>query len=171
MMEVQDLYMAAVETKAFRSILIDTNNELWEMARKGLLDGGGVDFGSDKRTDYAPANNYMKSFFDLAKAKRINLCMSAHVKDEYKGANSTGKRVGGGWKGAIQCSECHVRLYKDVKKSKDDDIPEVPDKFHMEILKCSYNSDLEGFTLDGEEISFTTLGRAIYPQSEDEDWA
>ncbi len=160
---IQDLYIDAVESDYFRSVFIDTNNELWELARRAFLDNGGEGFGSDKRTDYAPANSYMKSFFDTAKSKRINFCMSAHVKDEYKGANATGKRVAGGWKGAVQASQCHVRLYKDKAGV-------TPDKFHAEILKCSYNSDLEGFELTGEEIGFAQLGKLVFPQSEDEDW-
>lgn len=162
LMEIQDLYEDALATGVFRTVAIDTGNDLWELARRGIL-GGGLEFGDTKRTDYAPANAYMKAFFDSAKSSEINFYMSLHTKDEYKGATATGKRVAGGWKGSIQCSQCHVRLYKDDSGS-------VPDKFHAEILKCSANSEVEGTVLDGEEISFRNLGMLIY-RSSMEDWA
>lgn len=162
-MEIQDLFLEAVDSNYFRSILVDTNNKLWELARRGLLENGGQDFSSDKRTDYGPANNYMESFFNAAKSKRINFCMTCHTKEEYKGGKPTNQRVAGGWKEAVLCSQCHVRMYKDKGGV-------VPDKFHMEILKCSWNSELEGLELHGEEISFPALGMLIFPQTSEEDW-
>lgn len=159
---IQDLYMDAIKTGYFRSIAIDTGNDLWELCRRGIL-GGGMEFADVKRTDFAPANAYMKAFFDAAKSSLINLYMPTHNKDEYKGANATGKKVAGGWKSTVQCSQCHVRLYKDDKGV-------VPDKFHMEVLKCSANSDMEGQELEGSEITFKNLGLMVYPDSSSEDW-
>lgn len=152
--EILDLYMDALECGDFKSIMIDTGDALYELARRGIL-GGGLEFGDAKRTDFAPVNAFMKAFFDEAKSNPVNFLMTLHMKDEYKGANSTGNRTRSGWKGSIQCSQCHVALSKDMSES-------GLDKFLLHVVKCTINTDVEGQTLQGKEISFKMLQDLVY---------
>lgn len=150
--EVQDLYMDAIVSNHFASIAVDTGGDLWELARRGIL-GGGLEFGDTKRQEYAPANAFMKSFFNAAKGakSKVNLYVPMHTKEDF----NTKKRVAEGWKQTIQCSQCHIRLYKDVGGF-------IPDKFHLEIMKCSINSECEQMTLDGADITFENLTTLVF---------
>lgn len=151
--EIYELYMESLESGVFQTIFVDTFDALYELARRGIL-GGGLDFGDAKRTDFAPVNAFMKSFFDEAKCRPVNFIASLHMKDEYKGANSTGNRTRAGWKGTIQCSQCHVRLYKSDDKGLN--------KFNLNVVKSTLNTNIEGLRLQGEDISFGNLQRAIF---------
>lgn len=161
LMGIQDLFMDAVESGEFRTIFLDTADALYELARRGIL-GGGLEFGDTKRTDFSAVNSWMRSFYDAARTSRVNFVSSLHMRDEFKGASSTGKRTWAGWKGTIQCSQMHVFLFKGDGVG--------VDKFNLEVMKCTPCSEAEGIVLTGEEVDFKCLGKLAYPDSEFSDW-
>lgn len=158
--DMMALYLEALSSGYYRSIMFDGGQDIWELCRRATLPNGGMEFGSDKRTDYALANAAMAKLFDAAKASDVNFYMTLSTKPEYKGANATGRTIAAGWKGTIQKSQLHIRLFKDIGE-------EMPDKFKCEIVKCSARSEAEGWVLTGDEIAFPVLGTKVYPSTED----
>lgn len=191
---VRDLYVKSIEKDYFRSIMIDEGMALYTLARRAFLQS--LDFGEAPETSYAPINTYMERFYKLAKQHRVNLYIPHRQVEERKEHVSkttgkissvrTGNMICGGWKSALYESQCHVLFTKD-KNFKPDTCRECDekkskcrcekfkrknpaDKFDLQIIKCTANTNVEGMILSGEDITLANLGQLVFPLSDESDW-
>lgn len=168
---VRDMYETAIDRQLVRSVLIDTGDALQTLIKRACV--GKLEYGDNGFAQaHGQANSALKWIFNYAKEKRVNLCVSHRMEDEYRPAISrngrkireaTGKLTRAGWKDAEYESQLHLCLYKDVKAT-------GSERYKAKIEKCTAQPMLEGEELTGDEINFGALGRLVFPQSTRDDW-
>jgi hypothetical protein len=171
--EAQKKYLAAAQDPDVRTLAIDTGKQLWEHVRRAVL-------GQLLQVPpilYTGANATFKWFMETADYYKKNLIVTWPMGDEYVGGKDkkgnpieikSGKRVRSGKGDAEEMVELHIRMEKDIN------IPEVPDKFSLRILKCRPNTALEGEVIEGmlepECLGFVGLAMKVFPASKRSEW-
>lgn len=147
----------------YRTTIVDTATDSYELIRMSY-------FGKLAQVmphHYAPVNAEFKDLFRQAFSGDGNLILLHRVKEEWVNrVDKNGKEVGtktgrmllAGYKDTPYETQVHLRAFKDG------------DGFHMEVVTCRQNPEIEGMVLDGEMNSFAGLGTLVYPDSDWEEW-
>jgi len=146
-----------------RTVLIDKENDLWQLCRyaNGLT-------GGDEQRDFDKANLQYRRLINLAKATNVNVGFIRGCKDEWgsitktngqRGKGPTGNRVQAGFKelsGLVHLELHHFGL--------------SPDSWRVEVGKVRGPG---GFELAGQEfasLSFPEFAQLVFPDSDESEW-
>lgn len=180
--KMQKLVLTSITKQYFRSIYIDTWDQVWELARRGYLGKEGMKFGGVSQSDYTAPNGAMRKIIRAAKnSKFVNLGLACRTTDERKESISqsgkkvsavTGNRVMTGWKPTRFEAQVIVRLEKDkawvceicgkrCAKPKTHRLQ----RFTATITDCTANERAEGEVLVGLDINWANIGMAVFPNT------
>lgn len=145
-----------------RTTVVDTSTDIYELIRMTY-------FGKLQQVmahHYAPVNTEMKDLFHEAYHSDSNLILLHRVKDEYitrtvqgkEKADKTGAKVMAGFSQTKFETQVHLRTFRE------------DGEFCAEVVTCRQNPDLVGMVLQGDMLTFTSLGMMIYPDSTEEEW-
>ena len=164
-----ELFKSAIASPAIRSIMVDTGTEMYELARLAK-------FGKLKEVPvhyYDLVNSEFKKLINLIYPSDKNLYITHRVKDQYvktgeKQSARTGKRVEDGF-GAVRYKvQINVLCYRDINDRNPDTGSEG---FSIVIDDCTQTETLAGTYLEEPENCWSSLGKLVYPDSTDKDWA
>lgn len=152
----------------FRSIVIDTDTELWEihrLARFGKLEQVMPHL-------YGIPNSEHRELFRMAYDTDVNLVILQKMKDEYVNDQYTGRLKAAGFKDAPYQAQVNVslgRIRDDggnvlFSATIDASTPETP------WGGCRLNPDVEGMVLSQPDCDFKTLAMLVLPDSDEKDW-
>jgi hypothetical protein len=153
----------------YRSIVIDTGTELWELhrlARFGKLE-------QVKPHHYGPVNAEHRELFRMAYDTDVNLVYIQKMKDEYVNDQRTGRLKTAGFSDAPYQSQVNVRLGR-VREEESGTVlfsatvessgPESP------WGGCRLNPDAEGLIFTQPDCGFADVAQAILSDSDPKDW-
>lgn len=158
-------YAAALES-GVRTLIIDHETDMWELARL-------MRFGTDSNVQhlYTELNSFYAEFLNRAFAyPDVNIVLLQKLRKQYQGMkNSKGEsedRWNGKWEpagfGNIRfIAQITVECFRDDTE---------PYSFHLQVDKCRQNSICTGQVLDDDQITFSNLGQMVFPESSGEDW-
>lgn len=162
-----DRYQYALEH--FRSIVIDTGTELWELhrlARFGKLE-------QVKPHHYGPVNAEHRELFRMAYDTDVNLIYIQKMKDEYANDQRTGRLKSAGFSDAPYQSQANVRL----GRIRDEDSGVVLFSATIDASSpenpwggCRLNPEVEGLVFTQPDCSFSDVAQAILTDSNAKDW-
>lgn len=151
-------WTAALRARDIRSIVIDTESELWElirMARFGALT-------QIMPYMYTPVNaEYGRTLREIMTSDK-NLILLRHVKPVYINDKRTKEYEAAGFGGV----EKIVEVVADVWREEEADTP----TWNLTITKCRSQPTLDGETLSGIMASFPWLAAQAIEGTSVEDW-
>ncbi len=161
-----DRYNYALEH--FRSIVIDTDTELWEihrLARFGKLE-------QVKPHHYGIPNNEHRELFRMAYDTDVNLIVLQKMKDEYVDDKFTGRLKAAGFKDAPYQAQVNVRLGRLSDEAGGFLFSATIESSTKETPGggCRLNPDVEGLVLTQPDCSFASLAQVVLPDSDEKDW-
>lgn len=159
------------EVGAFKTGVIDTGTETWEMirlARMGRLEGAG------KARNYGPVNveycDLLNRIYDTQK----NLIIIHKMKAEYIADVRTGKMEAAGYNDMRSLVQVNVDLWhwdeREALAASRESGEEEEAGFHLKVRNCRQNFQAVGVVLVNEMITFANLGMLVFPESEPEEW-
>jgi hypothetical protein len=134
----EEIYTEAVEGEYFKTIILDREDETWELFRYEEFDGKQ----GAKAHHYTPLNAHYKALLKLAEKNKKNLLMIDAVKDEWKNEKPTGKKVKEGFRHLGMLSQ--LTLEHEVDQY---------DNFSINVVRCRDNATRNGGNLTKEVIS------------------
>lgn len=151
---------ASLKARDVRSILIDTESELWElyrMAEFGQLSGV-------MPYQYGPLNvKYAKMVrMALTIGMDKNVCFLRHFKPMYVNDKRTADYEPAGF-GKLE------KIVQVVGETWREDVDDGG-SWHVTISKCRLNPDVDGQDYDGEMASFPWLGTFVFEGTGPDDW-
>lgn len=131
-------YLEAVHGKYFKTIILDREDETWELFRFDEFNGRQ----SQKAHNFTPLNSHYKALLKLAEKNKKNLIMIDAVADEWKNEKPTGrmKKLGFKWLGMLS----QLTLEAQV----DDH-----DNFSLQVIRCRDDATKNGKVLTPQTIS------------------
>lgn len=185
--EARDLWDQFVEDyrtalRVARTIIWDTETELWEVARTKEFEANDVGVATDAPKNYTPLNNEYRDLIQEAYDASVNLCLIQKVKEKWvtverekrdeNGRKTTvlspqasGKYEPYGFKEAGYIVQANLRHFWTKA-----------DGFGIEVLNCRQNMDVAGetFTQMQEDSSlvknFSDFAQLVFPDSTENDW-
>jgi AAA domain len=158
-------YTAAIES-GVRTVVIDQETDMWELARL-------MRFGTDSNVQhlYTELNSFYTEFLNrVFHHPTVNVILIQKLKKQYVGGkNAKGESVDA-WNGKWEPSGFgNLRFVAQVTVDcyRDED---EPYEFHLKVDKCRQNPLCTGVVMDGEQISFGSLGEMVFPESTAMDW-
>lgn len=146
----------------FRTIVWDTGDELWELARLAKFGELAPKMGAGERNNqYGELNGFYESLVKEAFNYPVNLILIHRVKDEYKANTKTGVRVRAGYKDATFLTQVNLRSMKVPKETG------VGAYFGIKVLDCRRNPDIEGMTMVND---FAQLAMKVLPEVDPSVW-
>lgn len=150
-------YRAALNEKELRSLIIDTNTELWELARMAK-------FGKLTQVmphQYGPVNAEMRGLIRDAYSSDKNVIFLHKMSEQYVNNSPTGRYVMAGFKDTPYSVQVNCLVWRE----------EGGGDFHLEVTDCRQNPDVAGMDLTGDMCNFQTLATMIFPDSNEKDWS
>lgn len=138
----------------FRSIVVDTSTEAWELLR--LAEFGKV--GQVKAIHYGPVNAEYRRLLRLPYNHDCNVIFIHKQKRTYVGDSWNGKYERAGFSATGYEVQAELRTFRDE------------DGFQVEIENCRQNADLEGEVVPEVMCDFAGVGQLVYPDSTAADW-
>lgn len=154
----------AYSIQNFRTTVIDTGTELWELcriARFGKLD-------QVKPHHYGPVNReFRDQVYGAAYNSDSNLIVLHKLKAEYVNDKRTGNFERSGFSDTGFVVQVEVLCYRLPADERDggDDLG-----FRLRIESCRQNPSIEGEILQGEMLSFPFLASMVFPDTTPDDW-
>lgn len=146
-------------TSGARTGIIDTGTELWEilrLARFGKLD-------QVKPHHYGPVNAEYREVIRKAFDTDMNLILLHKMKDEYVNDKRNGEVKRAGFSDTGFLVQVIVQCWRD-------DQEKAPDCFHATVTDCRHDPGMNGFDMQGELASFSTMAQLIFPDTGEDDW-
>lgn len=163
----RDWYGAIAEPDV-RTLVIDTESELWELRR--LAQWGRA---ASVPGQFTALNKDMQNLFEATNRTRKNLIVISELKKQYVGGKKkqrdgtetddsfwTGDYEPSGWSRTQYKVDCNAAVAFDP----------VEKKFSLNIINCGLDPMLAGDTLSGPACTFPQLAWLMYPDTEPEDW-
>jgi hypothetical protein len=150
---VQDFETALTQ---FRTIVIDTSTELWELLR--LAEFGKV--GQVKAIHYGPVNAAFRRLLRIPYNTACNVIFIHKMKRTYLNDTWNGKHERAGFGGTSYEVQLQARTFWDDE-----------DGFQLEIEDCRQRAELRGEIVPTPMCDFPNLAMMVYPDSRESDWA
>ena len=145
-------FMEAAETKAVKSVVVDSFTTAWEIARFARL--GRIALPPEASYKYGPVNDeFVKFVHEGYSVFGKNVILLHRLKPEYINDSFTGEYILDGCRKIPFEVQVKVRLKWDKEKG-----------FGLTILKCRQNGALTGLELWGDDCSFNTLMSYVFEQ-------
>jgi len=143
-----------------RTIVYDNATEVWEllrMARFGKLD-------HVKPHHYGPVNAEYRELIRMAYDQSVtNLILLHKMKDEYIDDKRTGLVKRAGFADTAFLVQMNALCYRGPEET-------VPDCFHMQIMDCRQNAELNNVDVSGADLNFPFIATLVFPDTKEEDW-
>lgn len=136
-------YYEALHDPECRTIVWDTESEVWELIRLARLGELNPKTGRDRGNVWGPVNAEMLGLIRAALATDKNLIMLEKVKDQYKDDKKTGRRERKGFGDAAYQAQVVCIARRDAVEG-----------FVLDITDCRGNPELAGITIPND---FETL--------------
>jgi len=133
----------AVECKEVKSLVFDTETEMWELLRMAML--GKLE--QVQPYHYGPVNRRMRNLLNTIKDSNKNAVFLSKKSGEYVNDRYTGKLVRAGFKDTPYVVQMNLDLWFDQEDR----------VFKMRVLDSRHDPDLVDWILEGDEIGFETL--------------
>ena len=144
-----------------RTIVWDTADELWELARLAKFGELTPKMSQGERNNqYGELNTFYEGLIKEAFAYPINFIMIHRLKNEYKANASTGNRVRAGYKDLYYLTQVNLRSLKEGR-------PGGGANFGVQILDCRRNPDIEGTVMAN---NFIQLAMMVLPEVDPDTW-
>ena len=159
---VKDDFYAALESGSFRTIMIDTWSEMYEVARMGIL---------GKLTnvlprDYGKVYAQMREMIRTAFSHDTNVILLNKVKPEYVADKSTGRLVRAGFKDTGVLAQANFLIDRDPAG-----IDEKGEGgWRIKCLDCRPNASMANRMYEDMYASFPYIAKDMFPDSKMEDW-
>ena len=150
--------------KQLRTVVIDSGTEMHELIRLAR-------FGRLTQVmphHYGPVNAELALLLRQIYDTDCNLIILHRLKQEYAeqsksdgqaaAAKPTGRLIRAGFSQIPYIVQTIIRLNKDE------------DGFHCKIEDCRHTPDVEGFEIDGDDISFSSVAQLAMPSTTEGDW-
>lgn len=134
----RDTFTEAATGTHFKTIIMDREDEAWELFRFDEFDGSA----SKKAHHYTPLNAAYKAMLKQAEKHKKNLIMIDACKDEWKNEKPTGNKVREGFKNLGMLSQ--VTLENQV---------DAYDNFQIQVIRCRDDATKNGQVITKEAIS------------------
>lgn len=169
---ISDLITSA-PAAGFRTVVLDTGDELWSVLRIGL-------WGKLKgipQLDYEMPNAMMSNLLVKPQETGINFFVTHKVSEvwvmeEYQDKNGQTKKknvpTGEFRRDGFKNTDWIFRV--DIEHLNKPGPGGVGLEFGVRVLRCTANPDITGVELWGDECTVPILGQMVYPNSEESDW-
>ena len=136
-----------------KTIVIDTDTELWELIRLARF-GGLKPSGGRVDANYGPVNAEWSALWKHSRSKNVNVISIGQTKPEYVGKSGMGQATGR----MIRAGQKSMPFFADVivLTGKNDD-----GEFTSEIKKAWYNAACEGVEFTDDMCDFATVMSTI----------
>jgi hypothetical protein len=138
----QATFNDAVMGGHFRTIIMDREDEAWELHRYDEFDGKQ----GAKAHHYTPLNAGYKAMIKQAEKYKKNLIMIDAEKDEWKNEKPTGRKIKEGFKHLGMLSQLTLQAEVDNR-----------DNFRMNVIRCRDDA-----TKNGEVLTTERLNEVLY---------
>jgi hypothetical protein len=146
----------------FRSLVVDTGNELWELMRMAAF--GKIE--QVKPHHYAPVNAEFRDLLREAFNSKCNVMFLHSVKDQYLNDKRTGKKERAGFSGIEGVSQVNLIAYRTpVDEREDGDLG-----FRVEVKNCRLNPALDGEVFEPPMNEFPFIASMVFEGTGIEDW-
>lgn len=155
-------YRGALGSGKIRTVVWDTADELWELARLAKFGELTPKMGVGERNNqYGELNSFYEGLIKESFGYPINFILIHRVKDEYKNNAKSGVRVRAGYKDVYYLTQVNLRSLKAPKENGEGAY------FGMKVLDCRRNPDIEGTTMVND---FATLAMKVLPEVNPDTW-
>lgn len=153
-------WSAAIRARDIRTIIVDTETELWElyrMAEYGALSGV-------MPYQYTAVNVRCARLFKetLTVGLDKNFIFLRHLKTVYVNDKKTDRMEPAGFGGLEKIVQVVGEIWRDI--------PEEGGEWHVTIDKCRLNPEVDGETYDGDMASFPWLATFVVNGTSPADW-
>jgi hypothetical protein len=155
---LKECFLDAMEYKAAKSIVVDTEtemNELHRLARLGRLS-------QVKPHHYGPVNAEMRSLISRCKESGKNIIFTRKLKPLYIEDKRTRELEASGFGDIAFEAEVVVRMWKGGESD--------PDEFGLTVNKCRVNTLVERTQLVTPMSTFQFLAATVFPDTSPEEW-
>jgi hypothetical protein len=135
-------YHQALNDPAVRTIVWDTETEVWQLLRLARFGVLTPKTGRDRGNVWGPVNAEMLGLIRAAFSSDKSLIMLEKVKDEYKNDKKTGMKVASGFGDVPFQAQIVATAYRDGDP--------VPSCFKVLVTDCRSNPDLNGVTIPND---------------------
>jgi len=163
--EVYNCYWSALEDNEIRSIVIDTDSELWDMARLALL--GRLEKVPPLR--YTQLNRTFREMIDAAFTHDKNVISICKYRKQY--VSTTDSNDLGHWNGLYEPSGfsdmpyiVQMNLRTQMTMTDDGPVPTIT------VVNCRQNMQMNGEVFEGDEARFSWVAANVIEGTSPEDW-
>jgi hypothetical protein len=172
---VKSHIITAMGMSEFRSIVLDTGTDIWELLR--LAEFGSLTPRGDIKQIYSIVNQQYRSLIKIAYDKAVSLDVIHRVKKQYvtrtvqtqKGPQKVdvweGDYERAGFADSGYLSQINIEHIFDASRP-----GPLSNKFGIRVIDSRQNMNIVGLELFGEENNFPTLASYVFDNSP-EDWA
>jgi len=162
--DIQRDFYEVAETRDIRTIVIDTETDLWETRR--LAEWGRS---ASIPTAFSGLNKDMRNMVEAVNYSGKNLIMISEMKKQYKDhIDKNGKNVGI-WTGDYEMAGWTGISYK-VQVNLLAKFDPLTHTFSTTIIDCGLDQMLAGEVMENDMSTFPFLGITIFPDTTLEDW-
>jgi hypothetical protein len=140
----------------FRSIIVDTHTEAWELLR--LAEFGKV--AQIKPIHYGPVNAEFRRLLRIPYNNSCNVIFVHKMKRTYKDDKWNGQMERAGFGGVGYEVQIEARCFWDAE-----------DGYQTEIINCRQNAELRGEVVPEMLNNFASIAQMVYPDSRESDWS
>ena len=157
----------AVSSDEIRTIVWDTESEIWEMRRLAAFGRA-----ASIPTAFVPLNKDMRGFFNRVNETDKNFITITRAKKKYVGKlvpTRDGVKEVSTWDGSYELSgwsevpgkvQVNTRIHYDMGES----------EFVLRVLNCGLDMGLSGTELRGDMCCFPYLAYSVFPDTDITDW-
>jgi hypothetical protein len=153
----------ALALKVARTVIIDTETELWDLFRYAEFGVNQQGVSTDKPKDYVKLNSKYRDFIQQAYDGGVNLQLIQKVKERWK-TNEKGSPVPSGNFEPSGFKEAGYITQATLSHSWTKE-----EGFAVEVKNCRQNMGIAGEIF--YNIDFATLGQLVFTDSTEADWA
>lgn len=166
---IEDFHVAL---KRARTIIIDTETEVWEVYRHAEFGTNQQGVATDAPKDYVKLNNSYRDMIQLAYDTGVNLQLIQKVKEKWISVKEVDRQTGIARMKPHNTGEVEPTGFKELGYLVQMNVRHTWDREHgfgIEIQNCRQNMDLAGETF--YNMSFPELAQVVFPESGEDDWA
>jgi hypothetical protein len=156
---VKKAHYSAVGNPEIRTIVWDTETEMWELlrlARFGKVTSPGANVGMW----YGPINAEIRDMIRKVYTTNKNMIMTHKLKDRYVNNACTGELERAGFKETRGLAQVNLRSFRNRKTG----------TFAVQVVNCRPKAELMGEVYEEPMNSFTMLACEIFPETSPETW-
>ena len=163
----QKNWQEAVESPTIRTLIIDTDNDLWEIRR--MAQWGRESSVPDQ---YGALNKDMRNLYDAVLSTDKNLVVISEKRKKYitkKVMTKNGLRDSSEWDGSYEFGGWSGTGFK-VQINAEIAYNEQTKTFAVYVLNCGLNPFIAGNVYEGPECNFPCLAVDVFPDTDHESW-